>query len=82
MPTEKGLIISSREVRLKAHVDSKEFEKWINEYWNLEWQDLIHGLQSYIANGNHGNGEIYVLTFSYSIPKEKEILVFQIQVKT
>lgn len=27
--TEKGLIISTREVRLKSDVDPKVFEKWI-----------------------------------------------------
>ncbi|WP_157971903.1 hypothetical protein [Pleomorphovibrio marinus] len=49
VPTEKGLIVLSREVRLKPDVDPKAFEKWIEAYWNLQWQDLIPGFQSYVA---------------------------------
>jgi len=55
MPTEKGMIISSREVRLKSDVDSNVFDKWINEYWNLEWEDLIPGFQSFIAKRDDGH---------------------------
>ena len=53
--TEKGLIISTREVRLKSDVDPKVFEKWINEYWNLEWQHLIPGFKSYVAKEEQTN---------------------------
>jgi len=55
MPIEKGMIISSRVVKLKSDVDSKVFDKWVNEYWNLEWQDLIPGFQSYIAKRDDGH---------------------------
>lgn len=60
IPTEKGLIVSSREVRLKPDVDPKAFEKWIDTYWNLQWQDLIPGFQSYVAKrDNETNENLY-----------------------
>lgn len=54
-PSEKGLVVCTREVRLKPDVDPKAFEKWIMDYWNPEWQDYIPGLQSYISRGDLEN---------------------------
>ncbi|CAN5617481.1 hypothetical protein BH23BAC1_BH23BAC1_04250 [soil metagenome] len=66
-PVEKGLIMCTREIHLKPHVDPKAFEKWIIEYWNPEWQDLIPGFQSYVDKKESDAGEyayIYFLQFN------------------
>lgn len=70
MPTEKGLIMSVREIRLKADVDPAEFEKWITAYWNPEWQNLIPGLQSFVSKGNSKKeGSIYVYCLIFNSKK-------------
>ncbi|HSJ66881.1 MAG TPA: hypothetical protein VK921_04375 [Anditalea sp.] len=59
IPIEKGMVILSRDIKLKPEVDSKVFDNWINEYWNLEWEDLIPGIQSYVAKSENGLDKLY-----------------------
>ncbi len=67
LPSDKGLIICTREVRLLADTKADDFENWVTAYWNEAWHDLIPDIQSFISKNNsveEGNIYTYHLIFN------------------
>lgn len=59
-PSGKALILGTREVRLLTETNPQDFEKWIEAYWNSQWQDFIPEFQSFISNNySEEDGNIY-----------------------